>query len=162
MKKNVFCLLALIIAMAISDVSACTVKRAKPQADVVVIDGVVGMAGDPCYPNSDCADCIAPIIIYNGIHYYVNEKEQSWESYFYRELGIGTEVTVSGILSEDCCFHFIDIVSIKKKVSSPEAIEDVASLSELDMSQPMYNTLGVQVDPAYHGIVIQNGQKFIR
>ena len=32
----------------------------------------------------------------------------------------------------------------------------------LDMTQPMYNILGQKVDASYHGIIIQNGYKYLR
>ena len=41
-----------------------------------------------------------------------------------------------------------------------EGIENVAY--ELDLNAPMYNLLGVEVDAAFHGVVIQNGHKYIR
>lgn len=41
-----------------------------------------------------------------------------------------------------------------------EGFENVAY--ELDLNAPMYNLLGVEVDATFHGIVIQNGHKYIR
>jgi hypothetical protein len=32
----------------------------------------------------------------------------------------------------------------------------------LNLTQPMYNMLGQQVDENYHGIIIQNGYKYIK
>ena len=43
-----------------------------------------------------------------------------------------------------------------------DAVEDVRTGRSLDMSKPMYNVLGVQVSAEYKGIVIQEGQKFMR
>ena len=42
-----------------------------------------------------------------------------------------------------------------------ETMQPVES-SQLNLSLPMYNVLGQQVDASYHGIVIQNGYKYIR
>lgn len=41
-----------------------------------------------------------------------------------------------------------------------DALEDV--VMPLDMNAPMYNVLGVQVDKSYQGIVLQNGQKYMK
>ena len=43
-----------------------------------------------------------------------------------------------------------------------DAVEDVRTQHSLDMSKPMYNVLGVQVSADYKGIVIQEGQKFMK
>ena len=43
----------------------------------------------------------------------------------------------------------------------PQAVENTAAPRPLDTTQPMYNILGVQVDPSFRGIVIQNGRKYI-
>lgn len=45
----------------------------------------------------------------------------------------------------------------------PDAIDIVtgAQIPELDVNLPMYNIMGQQVDAAYHGIVIQNGYKYL-
>lgn len=41
------------------------------------------------------------------------------------------------------------------------ALEDVTAPAQLDMSAPMYDILGRQVDNTYKGIVIQNGKKYL-
>ena len=43
-----------------------------------------------------------------------------------------------------------------------DAVEDVRTQHSLDTSKPMYNVLGVQVSADYKGIVIQEGQKFMK
>ena len=51
-----------------------------------------------------------------------------------------------------------DINAVLSKKDTPTAVETIA----LDPNQPMYNILGIEVGKNYRGIVIQNGQKFLR
>lgn len=45
---------------------------------------------------------------------------------------------------------------------APTAIENVtAQPAALNLNEPMFNTLGQQVDASFRGIVIQNGQKYL-
>ena len=42
------------------------------------------------------------------------------------------------------------------------AIENATIVpAQLNLNEPMYNTLGQQVDASFRGIVIQNGQKYL-
>ena len=43
-----------------------------------------------------------------------------------------------------------------------EKQEGIEAVYELDLNAPMFNLLGVEVDATFHGIVIQNGHKYIR
>ncbi len=43
----------------------------------------------------------------------------------------------------------------------PQDVSNTPAPKPLDPTQPMYNILGVQVDPSFRGIVIQNGRKYI-
>lgn len=51
-----------------------------------------------------------------------------------------------------------DINAVLSKKDTPTSVETIA----LDPNQPMYNILGIEVGKNYRGIVIQNGQKFLR
>ncbi len=42
-----------------------------------------------------------------------------------------------------------------------DAVEDIRNHAGLDLNQPMYNIMGMQVGANYKGIVIQNGKKFM-
>ena len=42
-----------------------------------------------------------------------------------------------------------------------DAVENASRNTELDLSKPMYNIMGVQVGKEYKGIVIQGGKKFM-
>lgn len=44
----------------------------------------------------------------------------------------------------------------------PTAVEDVVREATLDINAPMFDVLGRQVDKTYRGIVIQNGQVYLR
>jgi len=160
MKRLLFCLFVLISAAA--NVMACPIKKAVKEGDVVTFIGTIGWAGEPCYePYDMCAECAVPVIVYKGVTYFVNEGKTDWETYLV-EQGYrgGEEVTVTGVFSEDCCYHFIDLVSVHK---SGMGIEESAFVPVgLDIHQPMYNMLGVLVDENYRGVVIQNGTKYIR
>lgn len=41
------------------------------------------------------------------------------------------------------------------------SVEKVLVEHGFDIQTPMYNIMGVQVDPSYKGIVIQNGKKLL-
>lgn len=42
-----------------------------------------------------------------------------------------------------------------------DGVENVLNEAGFDLQTPMYNIMGVQVDPSYKGIVIQNGKKML-
>jgi hypothetical protein len=41
------------------------------------------------------------------------------------------------------------------------SVENITTEAILDVNAPMYDILGRQVDKTYHGIVIQNGNKYL-
>ena len=41
------------------------------------------------------------------------------------------------------------------------SIDEVVVRPELNTNEPMYDVLGRQVDKAYRGIIIQNGNKYL-
>lgn len=43
-----------------------------------------------------------------------------------------------------------------------QAVEQVETDELLDLTQPMYNSMGQRVGADYKGIVIQNGRKYLR
>ena len=46
--------------------------------------------------------------------------------------------------------------------NTPSGLENVVKEAKLDLNAPMYDVLGRQVDKNYRGIVIQNGQVYLR
>ena len=65
---------------------------------------------------------------------------------------------------EDVCYGWesgkevlIDCPGVSTDVEEVQPIQPA-----LDLAQPMYNILGQKVDATYHGIIIQNGYKYIR
>lgn len=70
-------------------------------------------------------------------------------------------------VDEDVCYIWDE--DLQKAVIDPECsgsdVENVfvpGSIPALDVTQPMFNVLGQQVTVDYHGVVIQNGYKYIR
>lgn len=55
-----------------------------------------------------------------------------------------------------------EIVTEFETTPKETAVENVQTEKMLDVTKPMYNVLGVQVNASYEGIVIQQGQKFVR
>ena len=87
----------------------------------------------------------------------------------------GTDFTTNDNRSEDMVFledacivleqsgdgkATYEITSCGGTTTDLENVEQ--SISVLDLTQPMYNILGQRVDANYHGIVIQNGYKYVR
>ncbi len=67
-------------------------------------------------------------------------------------------------MDENTCFYWDSMLG--DAVQSPEcnhptAVENVQQTATLDLHQPMYNVLGIQVDATYKGIIIQGGKKFL-
>lgn len=54
-----------------------------------------------------------------------------------------------------------EVVTEFELTASTTAVESIRTAQPFDPSQPMYNILGLPVDAAYKGLVIQNGQTFI-
>lgn len=65
-----------------------------------------------------------------------------------------------GDTSESLILATVELPGKKLVDADGEAIENVEY--HLDVNAPMYDLLGRQVSEDYHGIVIQNGHKFIR
>lgn len=55
-----------------------------------------------------------------------------------------------------------EIVTEFETTPKEDAVEKVQTGKMLDVTKPMYNILGMQVDASYEGIVIQQGQKFVK
>ena len=105
----------------------------------------------------------SPAIVIDGTVYFLNayKDNYSWEEEL-AKMGfvIGEQIEVTGIMFEEYCFNYIDLVSVKKMSAAIENLE--AADAVLDLQQPMYSPLGLPVDENYHGIVIQNGHKFVK
>ncbi len=52
--------------------------------------------------------------------------------------------------------------TLTAKADEPNAVEQISTPQAFDPTKPMYNILGVQVDASYKGIIIQNGNKYLR
>ena len=64
---------------------------------------------------------------------------------------------------EDVCYGWEADAAVKIDCEGT-AVENVTAeiTPALDSKQPMYNVLGQKVGITYHGIVIQNGHKYLR
>ena len=54
-----------------------------------------------------------------------------------------------------------EVITEFELTANTTAVESIRTAQPFDPSQPMYNILGLPVDAAYKGLVIQNGQTFI-
>ena len=52
--------------------------------------------------------------------------------------------------------------TLTAKADEPNAVEQISTPQAFDPTQPMYNIFGVRVDASYKGIIIQNGNKYLR
>ena len=59
-------------------------------------------------------------------------------------------------------FNIITDGEVRSIVEETQSIDNVEGNAELDLTAPMFNTLGQPVDADFRGVVIQNGNKFIR
>ncbi len=85
----------------------------------------------------------------DGKSYYGRINQMICGAYPYSELFSVTRSTVLSMYMEE------------GGEAPHEGIEEVLSGMGLDLSQPMYNIVGQQVDAEYKGIVIQNGKKYL-
>ena len=79
--------------------------------------------------------------------------------------GAATAIQTSDLWTdEDVCYEWES--GKEKLIDCPGVSTDVEEVQPsqpaLDLAQPMYNILGQKVDASYHGIIIQNGYKYIR
>lgn len=66
------------------------------------------------------------------------------------------------LVDENTCFTWdAELKNAVPHDCEAMAIVNVEDASKLDLSAPMYNVLGQQVDHTYQGIIIQNGHKYL-
>lgn len=89
-------------------------------------------------------------------------KDDSSPSKYFDEASIdfGANITKPAVGTECKYIWNPDEQKLSVDYEKGEGIENV--VYELDLNAPMFNILGVEVDNTFHGIVIQNGHKFIR
>jgi hypothetical protein len=74
--------------------------------------------------------------------------------------GEGTQ-TADLWTDEDVCYAWENAAAVLVECDGTD-VENVVIAPQLDLTAPMYNVLGQQVNIHYRGIVIQNGYKYIR
>ena len=76
--------------------------------------------------------------------------------------GSGTQ-TADLWTDEDVCYGWEASKAVKIDCSGTD-VENVPTVTTpmLDITRPMYNILGQKVGASYHGIVIQNGHKYLK
>lgn len=102
-----------------------------------------------------------------GFYYHILNNTQAREIYFIFSNGAGIQ-SKDLLTYEDVCYGWkaenaVPVTCAQGGVTTD--IEETLSpmtRPNLDVNLPMYNMLGQRVNETYHGIVIQNGYKYIR
>lgn len=100
----------------------------------------------------------------NGLYYHIFEPELK-EINFIFNAGKNKEQTSDLWTDEDVCYGWqggIEVLLLNCMPTDVEKVEVEKVVPTLDITQPMYNILGQKVGTTYHGIVIQNGHKYLR
>lgn len=102
-----------------------------------------------------------------GFYYHTIHNTDAREINFIFNNGSG-EQSQDLLTYEDACYAWesnkaVPITCYQGGGTTTE-VENMQSVEkpQLTLSMPMYNVLGQRVDASYHGIVIQNGHKYIR
>ncbi len=98
-----------------------------------------------------------------GFYYYQFDATLK-EVNFIFNAGQGKEQTSDLHTDEDVCYIWSGgAEKLQPDCTAPTAVEDVSigDTPSLDLTLPMYNILGIQVDATYHGIVIQQGHTYL-
>ena len=99
----------------------------------------------------------------NGMYWHQFDDETIKEVNFIFNAGQGMEQTDDLWTDEDVCYAWENKKAVLVDCSGTDVENvDVENMPALDITQPMYNILGQQVNAEYRGIVIQNGYKFVR
>ena len=96
----------------------------------------------------------------NGMYYYTFDAAVREVNFIFNN---GTKQTADLWTDEDVCYGWEN--GAEKLIDCGEVTTDIEHTEvsvKLDLTQPMYNMLGQQVDAEYRGIVIQNGCKYIK
>ena len=100
----------------------------------------------------------------NGLYYHIYEAEIKEVNFIFNG-GNGKEQTSDLWTDEDVCYSWKGGAEVLLPDCMPTDVEQVeveVIVPALDITQPMYNILGQQVNAEYRGIVIQDGYKYIR
>ena len=102
-----------------------------------------------------------------GFYYHTIHNTDAREINFIFNNGSG-EQSQDLLTYEDACYAWesnkaVPVTCYQGGGTTTE-VENMQSVEkpQLTLSMPMYNVLGQRVDASYHGIVIQNGHKYIR
>ena len=102
-----------------------------------------------------------------GFYYHILNTTQAREIYFIFSNGAGIQ-SKDLLTYEDVCYGWkaenaVPVTCAQGGVTTDieEALSPMTR-PNLDVNLPMYNMLGQRVNEKYHGIVIQNGYKYIR
>ena len=100
----------------------------------------------------------------NGLYYHIFEPELKEINFIFNG-GNGKEQTSDLWTDEDVCYGWqggIEVLLPDCMPTDVEKVEVEKVVPTLDITQPMYNILGQQVNAEYRGIVIQNGYKYLK
>ena len=97
----------------------------------------------------------------NGFYYHQFDAVVKEVNFIFNN-GSGTQ-TSDLWTDEDVCYTWENKKAVLVDCGGTD-VEDVEleSLPMLDTNLPMFNVLGQKVDATYHGIIIQNGHKYLR
>jgi hypothetical protein len=96
-----------------------------------------------------------------GLYYFTFDATVK-SVYFIFNNGSGTQ-SADLWTDEDVCYGWENKKAVIIDCHGTTDVEDITTPTlSLDITQPMYNVLGQQVDATYKGIIIQNGYKYIK
>ena len=115
------------------------------------------MAGNPIngdWPGTEMTN------LHEGIYYHTFDAMYKEVNFIFND---GKTQSADLWTDEDVCYGWENNKAVIIECGDVSAdVENVVVVPLLNLDLPMYNILGQQVDATYHGIVIQNGFKYIR
>ena len=98
--------------------------------------------------------------LHEGIYYHTFDAMYKEVNFIFND---GKTQSADLWTDEDVCYGWENNKAVIIECGDVSAdVENVVVVPLLNLDLPMYNILGQQVDATYHGIVIQNGFKYIR
>ena len=102
-----------------------------------------------------------------GFYYHILNTTQAREIYFIFSNGAGIQ-SKDLLTYEDVCYGWKNENAVPVTCAQGGVTTDIEEalspmkIPNLDVNLPMYNVLGQRVNETYHGIVIQNGYKYVK
>ena len=99
----------------------------------------------------------------NGFYYHTFDAQYKEINFIFNDgKATGAIQTADLWTDEDVCYGWENNKAVLVECEGIHTDVENVVVPQLDINAPMYNILGQQVDASYHGVVIQNGFKFVR